>query len=209
MSIETKIIKAIENCSLCNGSLHYEKDGKSVRCKCFLKNRFLYLFRKAKIKDSLIKKEIANIIREFFVDQPTVCLEIAYDRTRQIYVNSAAYEACKRGYSTRIYTDEDVISSVFDKANTDEGSSPLDRYIEPDFLILQIGYIKNRDFIGGHIRIIFEKRESYNKKTLIITPGIESVKLKYEDSRLDEYLGEELRTTRKALYGIPKFEESK
>ena len=133
-------------------------------------------------------------MKTLFQNQKTVvaCVQNSMDRKK--HMHSAAYMAARHGKTTEIRSDQDIIAAVFDKAFIlERGQTPIDHIILPQFLVLQLGDVSNKEFIGSHIGMIIDKRETLRKHTFITLPYQGSVMKKYEDKDLEDLLTVEIK----------------
>lgn len=193
MGIFAKAKSTIKNCKVCRGEFHYEdKAGKVRRCKCFHIDRFLNYARMAKVQEQYVKLNIAKEAQELFSDQPTVCVVSWSPAERRAWAHSTAFMFARHCYSVWMSQDIDVIEAVLKGAGVEEGELSLKRFLEPKALILEIGYVRNKDYIGSHFRYIIENRELAGKKTLVILPSLNSIKDRYQDEALHMMLLDDL-----------------
>lgn len=195
MTFLEKIKQKIKNCPKCKGNFHYRNKNKElVACGCKRENAFLQYYPLAEIIQEYVTKEQVVQVRKWMQKTDIFCACIMNYTLRKKFKHSAAYVGAKSGLYTKIYTDDHLIQSVFDRVDIESNDNALKNYLDPDFLILELGITVNRNFIGSHILSLLEKRLGIGqKKTFIVIPDGNCLKSKYDCADLHNYLTKELK----------------
>jgi len=203
MSVLDKIQKKINDCTVCNGKIYYTGKTKlAKRCPhCYKRELFQFRFREAQIDEKFIDRVYAEKVRELFKGQLTIVMcDWNVERQRK-WANSAALVATSVGLRTAIYSDKDLIDTVFNRAGTEERKAWDSRFLDPQFLVIFLGTVVNRNFIGSYVMELFWQRERHNKLTFGIIPSLNKVDELYKDEQLKKFLETELLERKpKALY---------
>lgn len=189
--LEKSILNRMQACKDCSGACYYTKPGsdKKSRCKsCFEDDLFLFRFRTAKLNESYIDPQVSKKIREKFHRNYTVFTTSLNPNTQNTYAHSAGFFATRYLYKTEIFSDIDIIDTVFNNAGVKEGTAQLAKFLEPQFAVFFLGKTLNRKFIGAHIMNILREREMNFKFSFLVLPSVESVKQAYEYEEIEHYL---------------------
>ncbi len=188
--IERVVIDRMLKCPDCKGTCYYTKPGRTERsrCKqCFEDDIFLLRYRTAKLKEEWVDPAKAKLVREKFKTKFTVFTENLNPHTQNSYAHSAAYFGAKYLYTTEIFSDIEIIDTVFHNTGVIEGTAQLSRFIEPKFAVFFLGKTRNKKFIGSHIMNILRQRETDYHFSFIVIPDAKSVKEAYEYPEIEQY----------------------
>ena len=190
------IRKRYRNCKKCNNSRFIHKDGKIVECECFKYGLWLEKFKNSGADENKVDRVALKTLSNKFKKFNTLAFTDYNGTERNVFAASAVYLAIKNGYYAEIFTDRDIIESIFNDVGVVKSQSELQRFLDPPILVLRLGLTRNIDFLGSHILDLILKREASgnNKKTLILIPSIQSIQDRYEFEDLNDYFDNDLRT---------------